>query len=249
MFRPKNLSVMMSVFALLVCALASTGMCADDIQKYVPDAAAAEKGMTLWQMIVAGGWLMFVLLGLSIGVVALISYFFIAFKKEKLIPDAFFNESRSLLEKNKYDDARNLCNTSDNLVSGVVLAGLDRLDHDKLVIKEAMEDEGRRGVDGLWQKLSYLSDIAVIAPLVGLLGTVFGMIQAFNVIAFETGTVKPIMLAAAIAKAMINTASGILVAVPAMIFFAYFRGIVQDITCRLETASEDLFHSMTKGRS
>lgn len=249
MFRAKNLFVTVFATALMVCSLAYSGMCADQIEKYVPDAASVEKGMTLWQMIVAGGWLMFVLMGLSIGVVALIVYFFIAFKKEKLIPDVFFNESRTLLENKKYDDVRTLCNANGTLISGVVLAGLDRLDHDKLVVKEAMEDEGRRGIDGLWQKLSYLSDIAVIAPLVGLLGTVFGMIQAFNVIAFETGTVKPIMLAAAIAKAMVNTASGILVAVPAMIFFAYFRGIVQDITCRLETASEDLFHSMTQGRS
>lgn len=236
------------LFAALCAAASSVAFAADDIQKYIPSAGAAQKGMSLWQMIVAGGWLMFVLLGLSIGVVALVTYFFMFIKKDRLVPDAFFNDSRALLEKKKYDEARSLCAANDNLISGVILSGLDRLDHDKLVVKEAMEDQGRRGVEELWQKLSYLSDIAVIAPLVGLLGTVFGMIQAFNVIAFEMGTVKPIVLAAAIAKAMINTASGILIAVPAMMFFAYFRGVVQDITCRLETASEDLFHSMTKGK-
>ena len=112
----------------------------------------------------------------------------------------------------------------------------------KDVIKEAMLDKGRRIVGDMTQKLSYLADVAVISPMVGLLGTVLGMIQAFNVIAFQTGAVKPILLAGGISKAMVTTATGLIIAIPAMIFYSYFRGKVQNITSQLENISTELFH-------
>ena len=100
-------------------------------------------------------------------------------------------------------------------------------------------------MDDLWQKLSYLADIAAIAPMVGLLGTVLGMIQAFNVIAFQTGAVKPVLLASGISKAMVTTATGLIVAIPAMIFYSFFRGRLQNVTARLENISTELFHLLT----
>ena len=105
---------------------------------------------------------------------------------------------------------------------------------------------GRRGIDDLRQKLSYLADIAVISPMVGLLGTVLGMIQAFNVIAFQTGAVKPILLASGISKAMVTTATGLIIAIPAMIFYSFFKGKVQSVTSHLENLSTELFNLLTE---
>jgi biopolymer transport protein ExbB len=109
-----------------------------------------------------------------------------------------------------------------------------------------MEDEGRRRADNLWQRLSYLADIAAISPMVGLLGTVLGMIQAFNVIAFQTGAVKPILLASGISKAMVTTAAGLIIAIPAMIFHSFFKGRIQDVIARLENISVELYHLLTE---
>jgi biopolymer transport protein ExbB len=76
--------------------------------------------------------------------------------------------------------------------------------------------------------------------LIGLLGTVIGMIRAFNAIAFQTAVVKPILLAGGVSQAMVTTAAGLIVAIPAMIFYAYFRGRVHDITNIVENYSTDI---------
>ncbi|HPN72971.1 MAG TPA: MotA/TolQ/ExbB proton channel family protein [Candidatus Omnitrophota bacterium] len=131
----------------------------------------------------------------------------------------------------------------------VFYAGLSRVSRGPVIVKEAIEDEGKREIDGLWRKLGYLADIAAIAPMVGLLGTVLGMIQAFNVIAFQAGSVKPVLLASGISKAMVTTAGGLIIAVPAMIFYSYFRGIVETVSARLENISTEFYHLVVKKAS
>ena len=103
-----------------------------------------------------------------------------------------------------------------------------------------MENHTKKEIGGMWQNISYLADIATIAPLVGLLGTVLVMIQAFNVIAFQTAVVKPILLAGGVSKAMVTTAGGLIVAIPVMLFYAYFRGKVQDISNVVESYATDI---------
>ncbi len=218
---------------------------AQDVAKYIPDAETAESGMTLWQIIRAGGEIMLVLALLSIAGLSLIIYYFLTIKPDRMIPLDFLDRTLKLLEDKKFEDAKKTCEDNSNLLSDILLAGLARLGREKVIIKEAMQDEGRRNVDDLWQKLSYLADVAVISPMVGLLGTVLGMIQAFNVIAFQTGAVKPILLAGGISKAMVTTATGLIIAIPCMIFHAYFRGKVQNLSSRLENISTDMFHLIT----
>ena len=94
------------------------------------------------------------------------------------------------------------------------------------------------------QNLTYLGDIATIAPMMGLLGTVFGMIQAFNF--FQAGTVHPGVLTQGLAKAMVNTAFGLVIAVPCLFFYAYFRGRIGEITARAETAASEIVQSIAK---
>ncbi len=72
------------------------------------------------------------------------------------------------------------------------------------------------------------------------------MMQAFNVIAFQTGAVKPILLASGISKAMVTTAAGLMIAIPAMIFYSFFKGKVHDVVARLENISTELYNLMTK---
>ncbi|MBD3426476.1 MAG: MotA/TolQ/ExbB proton channel family protein [Candidatus Omnitrophica bacterium] len=246
MSRFKKLSTYFLMVLTGVIVVSSFGFSAEDVEKYIPSAEAAEKGMTLWQIIVAGGEVMVVLALLSIAALGLIVYYFLTMKQNVLFPEGFQEEVIPLVEGGRYEEARKKCQGSDNLLAGVLSAGLARIGRDKIVIKEAIQDEGRRRIDDLRQKLSYLADVAAISPMVGLLGTVLGMIQAFNVIAFQTGAVKPILLASGISKAMVTTATGLIIAIPAMIFYSFFKGKVQNYSARLEDLSTELFHLITE---
>jgi len=213
---------------------------ADKVEKYIPDMVSGEEGMTLWQIIKSGGEVMIVLALLSIVGLALVVYYFMIISQEKLIPAWFLDRMRSLMGAGKFEEAKVLCNSSENLISDIVLAGLSKKEYGKTVVEDAMQDNAKRGLSVIWQKLSYLADIAAIAPMVGLLGTVLGMIQAFNVIAFQTGAVKPILLASGISKAMVTTATGLILAIPAMLFYSYFRGVLQNVTFQYEHISSEL---------
>ena len=247
MFKIIKYIPLIVIFTVIVSVIfTSPGICQEKIEEYIPDVNAAEEGMTLWQIIKAGGEVMIVLALLSIAALSLVVYYFLAFNPVKLIPEDFLEQTTSLLKENRYQDAARLCEDNPNLVSEVVMAGFTRLSRGKDVIEEAMLDKGKNIVGSMTQKLSYLADVAVISPMVGLLGTVLGMIQAFNVIAFQTGAVKPILLAGGISKAMVTTATGLIIAIPAMIFYSYFRGKVQNITAHLENVSTELFHLITE---
>lgn len=215
---------------------------ARDMTAYIPDTGTADAGMTLWQVILSGGEVMLVLGLISLIGVGVVIHFFMTIKPDKLLPREFSEKVMRLVSEGKHNEARVLCRSSRNMLSDVYAAGLDKTEDDKYIVKERIEDRARRQTDALWQKLSYLSDIAAISPMVGLLGTVLGMIQAFNVIAFQTGAVKPILLAGGISKAMVTTATGLIIAIPAMIFYSVFRARAHEVERRLGDMSSDFWH-------
>jgi biopolymer transport protein ExbB len=103
-----------------------------------------------------------------------------------------------------------------------------------------MENRARKEIGKLWQNIAYLGDIATIAPLLGLLGTVIGMIQAFSVISFAGSSLKPIMLVGGISKALVCTAAGLVIAIPCMSCYSFFRGKVQSISDQVEAYASDI---------
>jgi biopolymer transport protein ExbB len=209
-----------------------------------PAAADPQTGMTLWQIIKSGGAMMIVLGFLSVAAVSLIIYEYICFTTKRICPKDFFEKAAAALQQGRLAQARQLCESQSNAISNIVKSGLDKKGHGSVFAREAMENTARVEVDSLWQNISYLSDIATIAPLVGLLGTVLGMIQAFNVIAFQVAVVKPIMLAGGVSKAMVTTAGGLLVAIPVMIFYSLLRAKVQRLTNIIESYTADLIRIM-----
>ncbi len=217
---------------------AATGM--DKLKPYIASVQQSEQGMTLWQLVQAGGFVMVVLGFLSILATALIVYNFITLKTSRLIPEKFTLEVINKLERKQKIAAEKMCKTKDNIISKIVMAGLLRRSKGHIFAREAMEDCARKEISNLWQNISYLADVATVAPLVGLLGTVLGMIQAFNVIAFQTVAVKPILLAGGVSKAMVTTAAGLIVAIPAMMFYSFFRGRVQSIVNIIENNTTEI---------
>jgi len=210
-----------------------------------PDQMPAE--MTLWQTLKAGGGVMVVIGLLSVAAVAIIIYDFMMLNVNKLAPRHLFIDVMGLIESKDLIAAKNLCYQQNNtIISKVVLAGLERTNPQDDSAREAMENTARIEVTNLWQNISYLSDIVAVAPLLGLLGTVLGMIQAFHAVPLQSASLKTTLLAAGISKAMVTTASGLIVAIPALIAYSYFRGQVQQVTNMIEIYSTDIIKTIQK---
>lgn len=245
----KRYAIVLALFFIgVICLFAYTSFAttesATELKPYIESVEQVQKGMTLWQLIKTGGFIMIVLGGLSIAAIASIIYNFMTLKVSKLSPPDFAEDIIQKLDKKKHKIAEELCKSNENIISNIVLAGLNKSSKGGIFAREAVENSARKEIARLWQNISYLSDIAIVSPMVGLLGTVLGMIQAFNVIAFQAAVVKPILLAGGVSKAMVTTAGGLIVAIPAMIFYAYFRGKVQEISNVLESHTSDILKIM-----
>jgi biopolymer transport protein ExbB len=110
-----------------------------------------------------------------------------------------------------------------------------------------MESEGERGVAEIMQRISYLNNIGVIAPLLGLLGTVWGMVLAFANIAADNAQVRGIAMAENVSKAMITTVGGLVVAIPCMVVYYYLRGRVLKIVAAVEAHSSEVVELLVRG--
>ncbi len=215
----------------------------DSMQPYVETAEQAQNGMTLWQTIQSGGWVMVVLMLMSITMIALITFLFQKLDAKKLLPEAFTYDVIRHFGAQENELVRKLCAEDDNMISAIMLNSLDKSEQGPQVVRETIELGAKREIASLWQWTGYLSDIAAIAPMVGLLGTVIGMIQAFNTIAFQSAVVKPMLLAGGVSKAMVTTAAGMIIAIIAMGFYSFFRSRVQEITNIFETYVNDILNT------
>jgi biopolymer transport protein ExbB len=112
-------------------------------------------------------------------------------------------------------------------------------DQERYIIQESMESEGERGAAELWQRISYLNNVGVIAPLLGLLGTVWGMIGAFGAIALDNSQVKGLTMAYNVSQAMITTAAGLLLAIPALLVYYFLRGRVLRVVSIVESQASE----------
>ncbi len=205
------------------------------------------KGETLWKLVSGGGVCMIFLGLMSVATIALALYHFMYVRAEKIVPQDLTENVLSLLERKEYDKAKAVCLQQPNLVSAVALKAIEKAPKGLTVLEDAVQQEGKAHIERLWQNLTYLGDLAVIAPLGGLLGTIIGMIDAFSY--FKAGSINPGVLTQGLAKAMVNTAGGLIIAVPALGFYAFFRGRLTSITSKAESIAIDITHIMTRERS
>jgi biopolymer transport protein ExbB len=141
-------------------------------------------------------------------------------------------------------DTKRIQHLRDGSPLGRLLAtGLLNRHHDRAIMQESIEDVGRLVVHQLERYLTTLGTIASIAPLLGLLGTVFGMIRVFNVMTLK-GVGDPSALAGGIGEALITTAAGLLVAIPAVVFYRYLRGRVDELVLVMEHEAMKLVEVM-----
>ena len=229
-----------AMIAVSIVLLSATGHCASALKPYAESLETTRKGMTLWQLIVSGGSIMIFLALLSVVAGAIAVYFSLILKVDKMVPKDFAEQLIEQLRGRQIAIAKRTCEINDNLIAQVAAEGLGKMDKDPLLIGEFMERKSKELAVHFWQLLSYLADISTIAPLLGLLGTIVGMIQAFNAIALETAVVKPILLAAGVSKAMVTTAGGLIVAIPSLVFYSLFKAKLQSILRVAEDYTTDI---------
>ncbi len=207
-----------------------------------------ESVTSLWELIMAGGSSMILQGFLSVVAVAFIIYHFRFVKMEKLLPHDFIENLFLLLERKEYEKAMSVSKTQQNMASAIALSVLPRLQKGSKMtpgqIESLVQVEGRTQTEKLWQNLTYLGDVAVVAPLVGLLGTVIGMINAFHF--FKAGTVHPGVLTQGLAKAMVNTVAGLIVAIICLMFYSYFRGKISAIVSRAEAVASEMTQVLSR---
>lgn len=206
--------------------------------------AAAGAQMTLTQAWTYGGWLMWVLLAMSVAVVAVCLYFLATLRSRTVTPQRLRRDLPKYLVSGDPSEARRLCEDVPSPLASVLLATLDAVRNapkaDAALISKVAESEGARQADLIQGQTQWLLDIAAIAPMVGLLGTVIGMLQAFGAVAADVAAAKPTLLAEGVSKAIVTTIFGLLVAIPAMAFYAFFRRRAAKLVAELESAAAEL---------
>lgn len=185
------------------------------------------------ELIKAGGWLMLPLLLCSVIAMAIVAERFWTLQRRRITPNGLVLQAWQWAKDGKLDKKRVRGLREGSPLGRILAAGLVNLDHDREIMKESIEDVGRHVVHELERYLNTLGTIAAITPLLGLLGTVIGMIKVFSVITTQ-GVGDPGVLAGGISEALITTATGLSVAIPSLMFYRYFRGRVDELVMTME---------------
>jgi len=192
----------------------------------------------------AGGWLMIPLVLSSLVAIAVILALFMNLKKSKVIPEGLAEKAQKLARSGKMTPAHIQQVRDGSLLGSVLAAGLDTVGQPRHLMKESIEEAGRHATHKMDKYMTTLGTIAAIAPLLGLLGTVVGMIVVFNQMLQAGGVGNPADLAGGISQALVTTAFGISIAVPALIFHRYFRGKINDFAVEMEKEAVKLLENV-----
>ncbi|MDH5648639.1 MAG: MotA/TolQ/ExbB proton channel family protein [Gammaproteobacteria bacterium] len=187
----------------------------------------------MFELVKAGGWLMWPIILCSVAAMAIIGERLWSLQKKYVSPPTLIEQIQQWIQRKELDQARINLLAETSPLGRILAAGLINRNHDREIIKEAIEDTGRHVVPELDRYLNTLGTIAAITPFLGLLGTVLGMIEMFSGISSH-GVGDPAVVAGGIAQALITTAAGLGVAIPSVMFFRYFRGKINELLVDME---------------
>ena len=187
----------------------------------------------MFEMIKAGGWTIWPIILCSVAALAIVGERLWSLQKKYVAPPNLLPRVQQWLVNGEVEQSHLTALRANSPLGQILAAGLVNRDHDREIIKEAVENAGRHVVPELERYLRSLGSIAAISPFLGLFGTVIGMIQMFSGIG-QHGVGDPSIVAEGIAVALINTAAGLGVAIPSLLFYRYFRGRVNDLLIEME---------------
>ena len=203
--------------------------------------------MNLLDIFLKGGFIMWLILASSIVGLAVSIDRFIMLRKAKINVPAFMVRIRGFIKKKDISGAISYCMQEKSPVANIVRKGLKKYKYGHDRVKDAIENAGSQEVSKLEKGLSVLASVAGIAPLLGFLGTVTGMIQAFMTIQDLAGAANPSDLAGGIWEALITTAFGLIIGIPALALYNYFLSSVKKLVGEMETVANDVIDVIQDG--
>ena len=211
------------------------------------------KQRTFMDSIRAGGYIGIIIILMSIVALGFVIEHGITIRKQRLMPEALVDQLEDLIARGDIPAAIQCCEDPRNysLTSEVVLAGLERYQNSEFGYadyKSAVEEAGEEYTAKLYRKTDGLNIIGVIAPMLGLFGTVEGMMEAFNIVASSKGMAKPYDLADSISKALVTTWLGLVVAIPAMMAFSFFRNKIDSLVSECGKRVEHIMLPLSRKR-
>src|SRR5256714_2148559 len=206
---------------------------------------------TIMDTLVAAGPVMILLFLLSIFFVMLVIVYVMTIRRGAVVSSGYMATADALLRKRDYLGLLAVSNRHGEAIARVVQKMLDfttkNPNADLTQVREIAETEGTRVAASLNNRVIYLADIGMIAPLLGLLGTVLGIIRSFCALGADLGTARYVLLSKGISEALVNTCAGLAIGIPAMMFYAYFRGKSQKLISELESASTHVLALLSLG--
>lgn len=185
------------------------------------------------ELVKAGGWIMLPIIACSILSLAIVAERLWTLQRRRVTPRHLVAQVWNLHKHGKLDTAQLIRLREGSPLGRILAAGLMNRHHDREIMKESIEETGRQVVHQLERYLNSLGTIAAITPLLGLLGTVIGMIKVFSAI-MSHGVGDPGVLAGGISEALITTAAGLSVAIPSLMFHRFFIGRVDELVITME---------------
>jgi biopolymer transport protein ExbB len=245
--RPRKLAGMLLVLFGIACGGATNTFAADGIAT-----EATEEGVdtselhvptkSLWDMVMAGGPTMVPLAGCSVVLLIFIFERAVSLRRARIAPRPFIKRFLHQVREGQLDrdGALALCEENGTPVARVFAVAAKKWGRSSVEMEQAVMDAGERIVTGLRRYLRVLSGLHTVTPLIGLFGTVMGIITSFNALATSEALGKAEMLAQGISEALLATAAGLTVAIPALIAYLYFVGKVDQLTVELDAAGQEL---------
>jgi len=198
---------------------------------------------TLWKLVESGGWAMIPLGVLSVITVMLILVYLFTLRRSCIVSGQFMSTTDVLLKKRDYLGLLAISSRHSEAIARVIHRTLDFATKNPRaelsIVREIAETEGSTQAASLQNRIVYLADIGMLAPMLGLLGTVIGIIQSFGVLASKSTaeSTRNTLLAGGVSEALVSTASGLILGISAMAFYSLFRGRVQSLISDLEIAT------------
>ena len=237
-------------FACLLTVLCSSGLLWAQEAAEEEAAAAAPAGNSLWTILYGGSiinlviWIAIFCTSFSMIWFAVDS--FMTVKREKLIPPALVDGVRQALANGDLDTAIAACQANPGSLANILNEAFDNIFDGYEVVQQAVSSRSDLENEKLMQKVNLLNICGQIAPMLGLMGTVVGMVLAFAGLASATGAAKARVLASSISTALWTTCVGLLISVPALLFFTYFRNLATRLLLESEATVLELIKPLRK---
>jgi biopolymer transport protein ExbB len=210
--------------------------------------APASPQATLLKLMQAGGWVMIPLLLASIITLMLVLVCIFSLRRGTVVSRRFMETADALLRKRDYLGLIAISNRHSEAVARITSKTLDFATKNPSAplsaVREVAEAEGARLASNLNRRVAYLADIATLAPMLGLLGTVVGIINSFGTLANNANQPRQMLLAGGIAQALVATAAGLVIGIVAMAFYSLYRGRVSVMISDLEAASSHILNTL-----